>query len=165
MSDIDREMIKLWDARSNTRCPTCSRPTRSEMLHGRDQNQVPRPACRVVLPLLLNRPMRPAVSGNHRPLSSTFSSNWCRQETRRETRNSSCISGSTKYDRRAYRSSTQTFRGQSTHYSIERISSRSWNDDSILSSSSWPPRFRIHVARRRNTNIAAGLATSHFNLI
>ena len=52
------------------------------------------------------------------------------------TRNSSCISGSTKYDRRAYRSSTQTFRGQSAHYCIERISSRSWNDNSILSSSS-----------------------------
>ena len=31
-SDIDRDMIKLWDARLNTRCPTCSRPTRSEML-------------------------------------------------------------------------------------------------------------------------------------
>jgi hypothetical protein len=25
-SDIDRDMIKLWDARLNTRCPTCSRP-------------------------------------------------------------------------------------------------------------------------------------------
>ena len=59
-----------------------------------------------------------------------------RRETRRETRSSSYISGSTKYDRRAYRSSTQTFRGQSAHYCIERISSRSWNDDSILSSSS-----------------------------
>jgi hypothetical protein len=57
-SDIDRDMIKLWDARLNTRCPTCSRPTRSEMLHRRDQNQVSRRACRVVLPLLLNCPMR-----------------------------------------------------------------------------------------------------------
>ena len=57
-SDIDRDMIKLWDARLNTRCPTCSRPTRSEVLHRRDQNQVSRRACRVVLPLLLNCPMR-----------------------------------------------------------------------------------------------------------
>jgi hypothetical protein len=65
-----------------------------------------------------------------------FSLTWCRPETRRETRNSSYISGSAKYDRRAYRSSTQSFLGQSAHYCIERISSRSWNDDSILSSSS-----------------------------
>lgn len=47
-SDIGRDMIKLWYARLNT----------SEMLHRRDQNQVSRRACRVVLPLLLNCPMR-----------------------------------------------------------------------------------------------------------
>ena len=36
-------MIRLWDAiRLNNRSLTCSRPTRSEMLHRRDQNQVPR---------------------------------------------------------------------------------------------------------------------------
>ena len=36
-SDIDRDMIKLWDAtRLNNRCPTCSRPTGSEMLHRRN---------------------------------------------------------------------------------------------------------------------------------
>jgi hypothetical protein len=36
-------MIKLWDTiRLNNRSLTCSRPTRSEMLHRRDQNQVPR---------------------------------------------------------------------------------------------------------------------------
>ena len=99
MSDINRDMIKSWDARLNTRCPTSS-------------------------------------GGKPSSLVVKFSSTWCRQETRRETRNSSCISGSTKYDRRAYRSSTQTFRGQSAHYCIERISSRSWNDDWILSSSS-----------------------------
>ena len=41
-SDIDRDMIKLWDAiRLNNRSLTCSRPTRSEMLHRSDQNQVP----------------------------------------------------------------------------------------------------------------------------
>jgi len=57
------------------------------------------------------------------------------QETRPESRNSNCISGSTKYDRRAYRSSTQTFRGRSAHYRIERISSRSWNEGWNLSSS------------------------------
>src|SRR4029077_14704670 len=61
-SDIDRDMIKLWDARLNTRCSTCSRPTRSEMLHRRDQNQVSRPAFRVALPLLFNCPTRPAAS-------------------------------------------------------------------------------------------------------
>jgi hypothetical protein len=64
------------------------------------------------------------------------SSTWCRQETRRATRNSSCISGSTKYDRRAYRSSARTFRGRPAHYCIERIPSRSWNDDWKRSSSS-----------------------------
>ena len=42
-SDIDRDMIKLWDAiQPNNRSLTYSRPTRSEMLHRRDQNQVPR---------------------------------------------------------------------------------------------------------------------------
>ena len=93
------------------------------------------------------------------------SSTWCRQETRRATRNSSCISGSTKYDRRAYRSSARTFRGRPAHYCIERIPSRSWNDDWKRSSSSSPPRFRVHVARRRNAIVAVGLATPHFNLI
>jgi hypothetical protein len=75
-------------------------------------------------------------NGKISPPVVIFSLTWSRRETRRETRSSSYISGSTKYDRRAYRSSTQTFRGQSAHYCIERISSRSWNDDSILSSSS-----------------------------
>jgi hypothetical protein len=42
-SDIDRDMIKLWDAtRLNDRYLTCSRTTGSEMLHRRNQNQVPR---------------------------------------------------------------------------------------------------------------------------
>jgi hypothetical protein len=31
--------------------------------------------------------------------------------------------------RRAYRSSARTFRGRPAHYCIERIPSRSWNDD------------------------------------
>jgi hypothetical protein len=94
------------------------------------------PGCCFVLPLPLNSSMRPAGDGKISPPVVIFSLTWCRPETRRETRNSSYISGSAKYDRRAYRSSTQTFRGQSAHYCIERISSRSWNDDSILSSSS-----------------------------
>jgi hypothetical protein len=42
-SDIDRDMIKLWDAtRLNDRYLTCSRTTGSGMLHRRNQNQVPR---------------------------------------------------------------------------------------------------------------------------
>ena len=86
-----------------------------------------------------------------------FFIDWSRQETRPESRNSNCISGSTKCDRCAYRSSTQTFRGRSGHYRIERISFRSWNDDWKLSSSRQPPCFRVHVARRRNTIMAVAL--------
>ena len=71
-SDIDRDMIKLWDARLNTRSPTWSRPTGSETLHRRDQNQVSRSACCFVLPLPLNSSMRPAGTGQYRPLSSYF---------------------------------------------------------------------------------------------
>ena len=135
-SDIDRDMIKLWDARLNTRCPTCSRPTRSEMLHRRDQNQVSRRACRVVLPLLLNCPMRQQRRKTIVPCREIFIYLVSAGNTDDETRNSSCISGSTKYDSRAYRSSARTFRGRPAHYCIERIPSRSWNDNSILSSSS-----------------------------
>ena len=41
-SDIDRDMIKLWDAtRLNDRYLTCSRTTGSEMLHRRNQTKYP----------------------------------------------------------------------------------------------------------------------------
>jgi hypothetical protein len=83
----------------------------------------------------LELPYATSSDGKISSLVVIFSLTWSRQETRPESRNSNCISGSTKYDRRAYRSSTQTFRGRSAHYCIERISSRSWNDDWKLSSS------------------------------
>jgi hypothetical protein len=41
-SDIDRDMIKLWDTiRLNNRSLTCSRPTRSEMLTAATKTKYP----------------------------------------------------------------------------------------------------------------------------
>ena len=77
----------------------------------------------------------PAAAGKYRLLSSYFSLTCLGRKQTRSNENGNCISGSTKYDRCAYRSSTQTFRERSVHFRIERISSRSWNDDWKLSSS------------------------------
>jgi hypothetical protein len=85
----------------------------------------------------LELPYAISSDGKKSSLAVIFFVDLVSQETRPESRNSNCISGSTKYDRRAYRSSTQTFRGRSAHYRIERISSRSWNEGWNLSSSRW----------------------------
>ena len=87
----------------------------------------------VLLPLEL--PYATSSGGKISSLVVIFFIDLVSEETRPESRNSNCISGSTKYDRCAYRSSTQTFRERSVHFRIERISSRSWNDDWKLSSS------------------------------
>ncbi len=66
----------------------------------------------------------------------------CRQEIRPKTRNRRYIPSSAKHDGLVAHSDTRTIRGRSAHERTERSSSRSWNDDWVLSAlESDPLRF------------------------
>ncbi len=87
--------------------------------------------CRCFCAVPLNCPMRLTATGKFRPLS------WDLPSTlyRRRSRNRSRISNSASDDGFAAYSDIQTIRGRSVYCRIECRSSRRWNDDRLLSSS------------------------------